>query len=77
MASKEVYQAGATFDCGVCSVCYVYNLGLSYGTIKTYLAAIRHLHISKDLPEPRSSPMPKLALEERGIRRVKSAKHAV
>ena len=57
-------------------ISHLANLGLSYGTIKTYLAAIRHLHISKDLPEPRSSPMPKLALVERGIRRAKLAEHA-
>ena len=53
-------------------ISHLANLGLSYGTIKTYLAAIRHLHISNTLPEPRSSLMPKLALMERGIRRVKS-----
>lgn len=46
--------------------------GLTYGTIKTYLAAVRHIQISMDLPEPRAVPMPKLALVERGIRRVKA-----
>ena len=47
-------------------------MGLAYGTIKTYLSAIRYLHIANDLPEPRSRPMPKLALVEKGIRRLKS-----
>ena len=54
-------------------ITYLANLGLAYGTIKTYLAAIRYLHISRDLPEPRSIPMPKLSLVERGIRRMKSS----
>ena len=53
-------------------ITHLANLGLAYGTIKTYLAAIRYLHISRDLPEPKSTPMPKLTLVERGIRRVKS-----
>ena len=57
-------------------ISHLANLGLSYGTIKTHLAAIRNRHISKDLLEPRSLPMPKLALVERGIRRVKLAEHA-
>ena len=32
---------------------YVFaNLGLAYSAIKTYLSAIRHLHIANELPEP-------------------------
>ena len=54
-------------------ITYLANLGLAHGTIRTYLAAIRYLHISRDLPEPRSTPMPKLSLVERGIQRVKSS----
>lgn len=47
---------------------FISNLDLSYGTIKTYyLAAIRYLQISMNLPEPRSVSMPKLALVERGV----------
>ena len=42
-------------------ISHLANLGLAYATIKTYLAAIRHLHISMDLPEPRLTTMPKLA----------------
>ena len=57
-------------------ISHLANLGLAYATIKTYLAAIRHLHISMDLPEPRSTPMPKLALVERGIRRMKSSERS-
>ena len=43
--------------------------GLAYSTIKCYLSAVRHLHILHNLPEPRSAPMPKLSLVERGIRK--------
>ena len=53
-------------------ISYLAKSGLAYGTIRTYLAAIRYLQISQDLPEPRESSMPKLSLVERGIRRVKS-----
>ena len=42
--------------------------GLSYSTI-SYLSAVRHLHILYNLPEPKSIPMPKLSLVERGIRK--------
>ena len=57
-------------------ITYLANLhvGLANGTIRTYLAAIRYLHILRDLPEPRSIPMPKLSLVERGIQRMKSSK---
>ena len=58
-------------------ISYLASSGLSYGTIKTYLAAVRYLQISKDLPEPRAVPMPKLALVERGIRRIKARDVAV
>jgi len=46
--------------------------GLAHGTIKTYLAAIRYMQISQDLPEPRADPMPKLSLVLRGIQRSKT-----
>ena len=54
----------------LCSyISHLANSGLAYSTIKTYLAAVRYLQISNDLPEPRTVPMPKLSLVERGIRR--------
>ena len=53
-------------------ISYLADSGLAYGTIKTYLAAVRYLQISMGLPEPRAAPMPKLALVERGIRRAKA-----
>lgn len=43
--------------------------GLTYSTIKSYLSAVRYIHILNNLPEPRSVPMPKLSLVERGIRK--------
>ena len=57
----------------LCSyISHLANSGLAYGTIiKTYLAAVRHLQISRDLPEPRAEPMPKLALVQRGIQRLR------
>ena len=42
---------------------------LAYSTIKSYLSAVRYLHILHNLPEPRSIPMPKLSLVEQGIRK--------
>ena len=54
----------------LCSyISHLANSGLAFGTIKTYLAAIRYLQISQDLPEPRADPMPKLSLVQRGIKR--------
>ena len=48
-------------------ISHLANLCLSRGTIKTYLAAIRYLQVSMNLPEPRSVSMPKLALVEKRI----------
>ena len=45
---------------------------LAHVTVKTYLAAIRYLQISQDLPEPRADSMPKLSLVLRGIQRSKT-----
>ena len=42
---------------------------LAYSTIKSYLSAVRYIHILHNLPEPRSIPMPKLSLVELGIRK--------
>ena len=57
----------------LCSyISHLANSGLAYGTIKTYLAAVRYLQISNDLLEPQAVPMPKLSLVERGIRHTRS-----
>ena len=61
----------------LCSfVSYLANAGLACTTIRTYVSAIRHLQISRDLPEPRATPMPKLALVERGIQNARAANRA-
>ena len=58
----------------LCSyISYLAQSGLAYASIKTYLSAIRHLQISNGLSAPDLASMPKLALVERGIRRVKSS----
>ena len=47
--------------------------GLTAATINTYLSALRHLQISKDLPEPPRANMPKLKTVHNGIKRVEAA----
>ena len=47
--------------------------GLSPGTIKTYLAAVRHAQISQGSPDIRQSALPRLQLVQTGVRR----EHAV
>ncbi len=49
---------------------YLATSGLSPGTIKTYLAAVRHLQIAQNLPDPRQvAPMAKLRLVEAGAKK--------
>ena len=79
-STRRTYQAGINKFvkfCGLYNIsnqchnhryAYLANFGQAYGTIKTYLAAIRYLQISRDLPDPRAEPMPKLALVQRGYR---------
>ena len=56
----------------LCSyISHLANSGLAYGTIKSYLAAIRYLQVSRDLPETRAEPMPKLVLVQRGIQHLR------
>ena len=44
--------------------------GLAPGTVKTYLAAVRHAQIMRGLPEPRQgSSLPRLCLLQSGVRR--------
>ena len=50
-------------------VSYLHNCGLSHGTVKTYLSAVRHMHIANNIEEPKMAQMPKLKLVERGIKR--------
>ena len=42
--------------------------GLAHSTIKAYLSAARHLHISSGFPEPRLGDMPRLSQIMKGIK---------
>ncbi len=42
--------------------------GISHGSIKCYLSAIRNMQIAQDMPDPRISTMPKLEGVIRGIK---------
>jgi len=54
-------------------VAYLTNNGLAYQTIKTYLAAIRHVQIVQGLPEPKQyASMPKLKVVEKGVRKIRA-----
>ena len=44
------------------------NQGLTHKTLKTYLAAVRHLQIAEGLPDPKIASMPKLEQVMRGIK---------
>ena len=49
---------------------YLASQGLAPGTVKVYLAGIRHTQITLGLPEPREfSSLPRLRLVQEGIRR--------
>ena len=53
-------------------VAYLANQRVSHTSIKCYLAALRHLHIERELGDPNISMMPKLELVIRGVRRAQS-----
>ena len=50
-------------------ISHLHMCGLSHATIKTYLSAVRHMHIANGLKEPKIAQMPKLKLVEKGIKR--------
>lgn len=51
-------------------ITYLAKQKLTYQTIKTYLAALRYLHVANELPPPiRMIEMPKLKMLTRGIQR--------
>ena len=62
------YQIPTPLPVTQSTLCYFISAlardGLAYSTIKSYLSAVRYLHILHNLPEPRSIPMPKLSLVE-------------
>ena len=49
-------------------IAWLANQGLTHKTLKTYLAAIRHLQIAEGLPDPKIACMPKLDQVMRGIK---------
>ena len=54
-------------------VAYLADNGLVYQTIKTYLAAIRHIQIAQGLPEPKQyASMPKLKVVEKGVCKIRA-----
>ena len=55
---------------------YLSDQGLSWQTIKSYLAAVRHLHVLQGSPFPGlDGPLPRLQLLLRGVKRVTSKDH--
>ena len=50
------------------------NEGLAHGSIKCYLAAVRHLHIEEGRGDPGISDMAKLELVLKGIKMVRASK---
>ena len=55
---------------------YLAGQGLTWQTIKVYLAAIRHLHLTLGFPFPGlEGPLPRLQLLLRGVRRISSRTH--
>ena len=57
-------------------IAYLARSGLAYFTIKTYLAALRHYHISMDVQCFQQSAMPKFLLVKRGIRKEKAKSYS-
>ena len=60
-------QASQSVLCGF--IAYLANQNLSYATIKTYLSAVRYLHLCNGLPDPRALSTPRLDRINRGNRR--------
>ena len=53
-------------------ITFLAKSGLAYGTIKTYLSAVRYLHVANDLVDPAAVPMPKMKMVANGIRKVQA-----
>ena len=50
-------------------VAYLKEEGLRYQTVKTYLAAVRHMQISHEMGDPRIGSMARLELVVRKMKR--------
>ena len=55
-------------------VAFLFKEGLSAGTVKLYLAAVRHAQITLGLGDPRIANMPKLEYVMKGLRRATSTR---
>ena len=49
-------------------VAYLREEGLRYQTVKTYLAAVRHMQISHEMGDPKIGSMARLELVVRGMK---------
>ena len=49
-------------------VAYLREEGLRHQTVKSYLAAVRHMQISNDMGDPKIGSMPRLELVVRGMK---------
>ena len=70
----QLFNVQSPFPVSESTLCYfvaaLAKQGLAPGTIKTYLAAVRHAQIMRGLPEPRQgSFLPRLRLLQSGVRR--------
>lgn len=50
-------------------VAYLREEGLRYQTLKTYLAAVRHMQISHEMGDPKIGSIPRLELVARGMKK--------
>ena len=50
-------------------IAYLREEGLRHQTVKSYLAAVRHMQISNDMGDPKIGSMPRLELVVRGMKR--------
>ena len=51
---------------------FLANQGLSTGTIKVYLSALRHKQVALGFPDPQHTSMPKLKVVTNGVTRERS-----
>ena len=51
-------------------VAFLASQGVAYGSVRSYLCAVRHLQIMRGFADPSLSPFPRLELTLKGIRRV-------
>ena len=77
MSFYQSFNVSTPFPVTESIVCYfvvtLANQGLAPSTIKTHLAAVRHIQITRCLPEPRhDSSLPHLRLLQMGVRHMRA-----